>query len=246
MTPTDRVSPTNGPPSDVGFSTLVRNRRAVRRFRPDPVPEQLIVRLLDTARHAPSAFNYQPTRFILVTDKGLRRRLKRACLNQRQVMEAPAIIVLTADRRLQRTQLDRIIGSDIATGAIDAEYGERLRRLVSFALARGPLGLGLLLKSVLVPFLRLFKPMPAIPAANMRLWLTKQAMLPAMILLLAAAEAGLATAPMEGFDERRVKRVLGLPCSVVVPLVIAMGYPADTPPAKSRLPLSLLLHRNGW
>ena len=48
------------------FAELVRWRRDVRRFRPDPVPAELIERLLALAAHAPSVGFSQPWRFVLV------------------------------------------------------------------------------------------------------------------------------------------------------------------------------------
>jgi 5,6-dimethylbenzimidazole synthase len=48
------------------FAELVRWRRDVRRFRPDPVPAELIERLLSLATYAPSVGFSQPWRFVLV------------------------------------------------------------------------------------------------------------------------------------------------------------------------------------
>jgi F420 biosynthesis protein FbiB-like protein len=47
--------------------TFLRSRRSVRRFRPDPVPDSALERILDTATHAPSAHNRQPWRFRVIT-----------------------------------------------------------------------------------------------------------------------------------------------------------------------------------
>ena len=45
---------------------VIRTRRSVRGYRPDPIPEEVLTRVLDAARVAPSAGNRQPTRLILV------------------------------------------------------------------------------------------------------------------------------------------------------------------------------------
>lgn len=57
---------------------FLRSRRSIRRFRPQPVPEETIRRLLETAIHAPSAHNLQPWRFVIVQTKAARERLGRA------------------------------------------------------------------------------------------------------------------------------------------------------------------------
>jgi nitroreductase len=71
-------------------------------------------------------------------------------------------------------------------------------------------------------------------------------MLCARTLMLAAHAAGLATLPMEGFDEHRVRRVLRIPRSQIVPVVIAIGYAAEGNLKKSRLPMERVVHRERW
>lgn len=67
-----------------------------------------------------------------------------------------------------------------------------------------------------------------------------------MVFMLAAESAGLATVPMEGFDERRVRRILNISRSHIVALVVPVGYAADGHAEKTRLPLDSMLHINGW
>ncbi|MCB2185328.1 MAG: nitroreductase family protein [Deltaproteobacteria bacterium] len=58
--------------------TILR-RRSVRNFKPDPVPEPLIERVLEAGRFAPSAGNNQPWRFVVVTDPVLLQQMEGAC-----------------------------------------------------------------------------------------------------------------------------------------------------------------------
>jgi len=53
------------------MSEIIGDRRSIRQFRPEPVARELLERLVDLARLAPSAANLQPLEFILVDDKGL-------------------------------------------------------------------------------------------------------------------------------------------------------------------------------
>jgi coenzyme F420-0:L-glutamate ligase/coenzyme F420-1:gamma-L-glutamate ligase len=55
--------------------SLLLSRRSIRQFRPDPVPEELIRRLMEAACAAPSAHNTQPWRFAVLRDPGTRRNL---------------------------------------------------------------------------------------------------------------------------------------------------------------------------
>lgn len=60
-----------------GFAELLRWRRDVRRFRPDPVPPPLVARLLGMAVLAPSVGLSQPWRFLLVESAGRRAAIRR-------------------------------------------------------------------------------------------------------------------------------------------------------------------------
>ncbi|MBM4080403.1 MAG: oxidoreductase, partial [Planctomycetes bacterium] len=42
----------------------IRTRRSIRRYKPDPIPDEVLKRVLDAARLAPSANNIQPWKFI--------------------------------------------------------------------------------------------------------------------------------------------------------------------------------------
>jgi nitroreductase len=228
------------------FEALVRSRRSVRRFATKAPSDELVARLVDCARLAPSGYNLQPTHVVVVTDPATRRRLAAACMDQRAVEAAPVVAVFVGDRDVARTHADSL-QADLDAGAIDAAYAARMRRVVPLAFRTGPLGIGWLWKALLPPFVRWFRPVPAIPAVARRAWLGKQAGLMAMTYLLAARAAGLDAVPMEGFDDRRVRTVLGIPRRYVPLIVVPTGYASDelpvTAPRRTRRPLASILHR---
>lgn len=107
---------------------FLRTRRSVRRFRPDPVPREVIERLLETAIYAPSAHNLQPWRFVVLTGPQAKARLAetltdrmrqdmqqegapeeeiaaRVARSRRRLREAPVVILLNRDTTVVR--LDR-------------------------------------------------------------------------------------------------------------------------------------------
>ncbi|MBW2091505.1 MAG: nitroreductase family protein [Deltaproteobacteria bacterium] len=61
-------------------------RRSVRNFKEDPVPETLIRRVLEAGRFAPSSGNCQPWKFIVITDKDLINELNEGCYNVLSMM----------------------------------------------------------------------------------------------------------------------------------------------------------------
>jgi nitroreductase len=239
-------SKTSGAADLQAFERLAWSRRSVRNFLPDPVPEDLLVRLLEAARWAPSGYNLQPTHMVVVADPSLKPDLCRACMGQRQILEAPVTVVFTGDRDAAERNLEPMIAAERAVGALDDGYERVLRKYVQLGFGRGPLGLGWLWKAVLAPLAALGAPVPSIPAIHKRYWLAKQVSLSVMVFMLAAHAAGLATVPMEGFDEGRVRKLLGIPRRHIVPIVVPVGYARDVGLKKSRLPLDYFVHRNRW
>ncbi len=59
---------------------IIKNRRTVRKFKPTPVPEEHIMKILNAARFAPTAGNQQPWKFLVVRDRGKLERLKEEAL----------------------------------------------------------------------------------------------------------------------------------------------------------------------
>jgi len=58
------------------FLEFVKSRRTIRSIRPDPIPDEMVDKLLEAARWAPTGFNMQPLELLVVEDEKLRRALK--------------------------------------------------------------------------------------------------------------------------------------------------------------------------
>lgn len=82
-----------------------KNRRSVRRFKPDVVPEADLRRILDAARLAPTSGNQQPWKFLVVRDPVKIAALKSACL-EGTLARIAADTTLTGEQKKQRA--DRI------------------------------------------------------------------------------------------------------------------------------------------
>lgn len=107
---TDRPTP---PKFDHDFRTAFRDlilwRRDVRRFRADPVSEQLVQSLLELASHAPSVGNCQPWRFVLVDDEARRQSIRASFERANQ----GALEGYTGDQRARYARL-KLEGLDVA------------------------------------------------------------------------------------------------------------------------------------
>src|SRR3990172_3464371 len=59
-----------------GFFELLKGRRSVRMFSPDPVPRQIIEIILETAGTAPSGAHKQPWTFVAIGDEETKKRIR--------------------------------------------------------------------------------------------------------------------------------------------------------------------------
>jgi len=82
------------------FYEVIRTRRSVRKYQGEAIPEEVLDRVMEAARVAPSGSNRQPTRFLLATEEKLKRELVPFCHNQGFVAQAP-VVVIACGRDLQ-------------------------------------------------------------------------------------------------------------------------------------------------
>ena len=172
-------------------------RRSIRAYTPDPVPQAELDAILREVSLAPSAFNLQPWRFVIVKDEETKRALAGVAYNQRQVTAAPAVIVLYTDMADTLANLH-----EVARPGTTPEQVEGFRKMVegSFA-SQGP--------------------------AEREAWGYAQGFIALGYLELVAEAHGFATSPMGGFDPEGVKQLLGLPATSRVPALVAIGRGAE-------------------
>ena len=173
------------------------SRRSVRKFTGEPISERVLRELVRLAGRAPSAFNVQPWRFVVVTDPAIRAQLREAAYGQQQVSSAPAVIVLYSDMQNALATIDEAIHPDVQG---EQREGQKRSLLGSFAQRDDD---------------------------EREAWGAQQSNIALGYLLLVAEGMGLGTSPMLGFQPAKVKEILGLPSHVQLPAMVAVGYPAE-------------------
>ncbi len=73
-------------------------RRSIRHFKPEPVPDDVLLKVLDLARYAPSAGNRQPWVFVVVKDPEVKDKLASLRSGAAPLARAPVGIVVACDR----------------------------------------------------------------------------------------------------------------------------------------------------
>ena len=77
--------PERFPPEELrGVYRAIRSRRDIRHFRPDPIPDPVLARIVDSAHHGPSVGFMQPWDFILIQDMGVRQQVTDLFHRERQ------------------------------------------------------------------------------------------------------------------------------------------------------------------
>ena len=76
------------------YTVLIHTRESVRNYDPNrPVPKEILEKILDAGRLAPSACNYQPWKFLVISSLAMLEKV-RACYQRDWFREAPQILVM--------------------------------------------------------------------------------------------------------------------------------------------------------
>ncbi|WP_291862419.1 nitroreductase family protein [Marinilabilia sp.] len=189
---------------------LFNERRSVNNFdKTKPLPLEQVKEIVDLAVMAPSAFNLQPWRIVLVQKDESKHKLFELANKQEKILQAPVTLVLVGDREgynnenpVWEEMLQSVGGrEEIVEGAKQAAqflYGTSEERKLKFAESNA----GLL----------------------------------GMSLMIAAKEYGVDSHPMSGLDFDGVHKAFGLKDSEEVVMAIALGYADDSQKLYPRRP----------
>ena len=233
-------------PSDVeALKRIVLARRSVRRFTSAPIPEGVLEDILAITQRAPTGYNLQGWIAVVVTDPETKKKLRHAAFNQRQVEDAPAVVIFAVDTHVHRNFEDTASHA-LELGHWSESYASYLRRMVKSVFGREFYGVANFIRWAGTRSLSLMRPMPMVPfgAAGFAGYGWKQASLAAQTFMLAASAHGLDTCPMEGLDERWVRKAVGLPGHFSVPLIIPVGRAPEPTKLSPRFPPERVFHRD--
>jgi len=207
------------------FQSVNRDRRAIRDFDGSPIPEEDIEALIGEALLAPSSGNSQPYVIHWLRDPAMKAAGAGACRNQRAAHSASALLVFVAGSRFALETVSRFHAyvestRELSDKSRDYHLSELKTRKRFLRIAPSFLWSPLhFLLTTAFPSLAL---VPVGPS-GVRHWVARSAIFAAQTILLAASARGLDSCPMEGFDARKLGRILGLKRGDVIALVVALG-----------------------
>ncbi len=212
MTQSDSVTPPSKQVLDV--QTAILQRRSIKAFKPDPIDPEILRQLIELVVAAPSSYNLQDWRIILVQDETTKADLAKSAYNQQQVLQAPVTFVFAADPNAWKGDLTPIYQQGIQRGVWTPETVEYFK----MAIPKFQMSLG----------------------SRTREYALKNAMIAATHLVLAAEGLGLSTCFMNGWVEEDVKRVIGAENDpdLAIAVVVPVGYEAESRGNPGRLPFA--------
>jgi nitroreductase len=213
------------------LNVVVHERRATQEFDSKPIPDADLKQILEAGRHAPSGYNLQPWRFVVVRDAEQRKALRGASFNQPKVENASAVIVAVAALKAWKDgDLEKAL-ADSAKHGFNEQQIEGMRKAVNGALGGEPgdvCGWG----------------------PDWAVWGNRQTMIAFTHMMLEAESLGYDTAPMEGMVESQVKQVLGIPIDnqkFRVVAMLAIGHKkGEDKPFAGRFPIDYIFYDNSW
>jgi nitroreductase len=180
------------------LTQAIEERRATPSFDGSPLPPEDLKQILEAGLSAPSGYNMQPWRFIVVQAPEQKRRLRAASYNQAKVEEASVVIVACGDADGWRKDVDLMLQQG-REGGIPESYAAQARSSISNFLS-------------------------GFSTEEMHAWLNKHVMIAFTHMMLMAEVMGYDTAPMEGFEQDKVHEVLRLPMSYWVVALLGIGH----------------------
>ncbi len=212
------------------FQKIIEFRRSNRSFDPKiPVPEEVIKVSLERAILSPNSSNMQLWEYYWLSSKEALNEMVPLCLNQQAAKTAQQMVVFVTrqdkwkDRakwNLERIR-ETIIGEPQQLQKRGLNYYGKIMPLLY---RNDPFGFLSLIRRSIRFFMGLRKPFfQTGGSANQRITVHKSCALAAQTFMLSIAAEGFHTCPMEGFDEKRVKRALNLPRGAEINMIISVG-----------------------
>ena len=189
----------------------IQSRLSINGYAPDaPLDRSIIEEIISLACEAPSSFNIQHWRFVVVSDPEAKSRLQLAAFNQPKVRDASATVIVLGDL-LAHESLNQTLAPSVDAGFLPEAVRDQFVTMANGMYSN---------------------------AAMARDEAIRSGSLAAMTLMLAAAERGLATGPMIGFDPDQVRASFSIPDRYLPVMLITIGTANDLNwPRKPRLPL---------
>ncbi|WP_428741307.1 nitroreductase family protein [Tenacibaculum sp.] len=215
-------------------SEAVNYRRSVRVYDSEkPIDTAIVKKCLEQASLAPTSSNMQLWEFYHITSKEMMHKIAPLCFNQNAARTAQQLVVFVVRKDLWHKRAKANLAFMDKTFGVDNPKSEQSSREKVARNYYGKLipftyfdifGIFGYIKYLMILVIGLFRPIyREVRNSDMRVVAHKTCGLAAQTFMLSMAAEGYDTCPMEGSDTWRIKRLLGLPRSAEINMVISCG-----------------------
>ena len=198
--------------TELTVADSIRARRSIKSFKNDPIPEGVLQELLSLMQDAPSSWNFQPTRVVMIRSMAQKEALAAAAWGQKQILEAPVTFVFAVSIRGWEKNMGGILKSGVSSGAWPQKFADWIgENAPGFQKGLGD---------------------------KEREYAIKDAIIMATTLALAAQSKGYSNCYINGWDETKVKEIIGAEGDndIAIALLLPIGLPNSVPKHPGRLP----------
>ena len=216
------------------FQAIVDYRRSNRKFNPAiEVPDEVIKRSIERAILSPNSSNMQLWEFYWIASREKLDEFVPLCMGQSAAKTAKQMLVFVTrkDKWRERAKWNLAKINENSEGVPEAltnraqsYYG----KVMPFLYFNDPFYIMATIRRTVSFFMGLRKPFYRTGGpSNQRIVVHKSCALAAQTFMLSIAAEGFHSCPMEGFDERRVKKALKLPYGAEINMIISVGLATD-------------------
>jgi nitroreductase len=209
--------------AEPGIFEIIYSTRAMRRLKPDPIPEETLKKIVDAGIRAPSGGNVQEWAFILVRDPDLKTFIRDYYWNTWQQIRSQSSFSMSDLPPSQQRMLNA--AADLAAN-----------------LDQAPVLLLACARKEYAPIAKMNVPRASLLAVHGSIF-------PAIQNILLACRAlgiGATLTTIHSFFEETLKQKLGVPDNMEVAAMIPMGYPRGKFGPVSRKPVEEVIHWDRW
>jgi len=215
------------------LAEIINYRRSVRNYKNISIEIEKVKHCLELATLAPNSSNMQLWEFYHIINSDILKELAIACLSQESATTAQQMVVFVTRQDLYKKRAKKMMELETFNVLKNSPVEKQEKRVKRWKMYYGKVmpflymrfvGILGIVRKIAVNIVGIFRPIIYQVSENdMRVVVHKTCALAAQTFMLAMANEHYDTCPMEGFDQRRVKRILKLPYSAEINMVISCG-----------------------
>jgi nitroreductase len=218
--------------NEKSVSEAIKYRRSVRVFKNEPIDDQKVKECIQLATLAATSSNMQLWEFYHVVSPEIIQKITGASFNQNAAKTAQQMVIVVARKDLWRKRQQSNINylKSVYGDKPESTYSKREKFALNYYQKIIPtlyfdfLGIIGIVKFITFKIIGIFKPIyREARQSDMRIVAHKSAGLAAQNFMISMASINYDTCPMEGFDSLRIKKILHLPSSSEINMIIGCG-----------------------